>query len=191
MPAIIDHDERRRFVCDIAARLISRAGVEGVTVRDVAAEAGCSTRIVSHYFSNKRALLLLTFREFAQRSLEEGEAALAAGSSIESCLEALLPIDEPRRLNWQVWLAFWGMTANDPEFLAEQVERGRQMRDLIARLLADRLGKPPAGSQNWDIAAEHLLTVIVGIATQGTFDPAHWTPARQRTHLGAALAHIK
>ncbi len=191
MPAIIDHDERRRFVCDIAARLISRAGVEGVTVRDVAAEAGCSTRIVSHYFRNKRELLLLTFREFAQRSLDEGEAALAAGASLESCLEALLPLDEPRRLNWQVWLAFWGMTANDPAFLAEQVERGRQMRDHIARLLADRMGAPPKGSDDWGMAAEFLLTVIVGIATQGTFDSGHWTAARQRAHLGAALARLK
>ncbi|MFA7585490.1 MAG: TetR/AcrR family transcriptional regulator [Novosphingobium sp.] len=187
MPVSIDHDERRRYVCDIAARLISRAGVEGVTVRDVAAEAGCSTRIISHYFRNKRELLLLTFSEFSQRSLNEGEAALASGADLQSCLEALLPLDEKRRLSWQVWLAFWGKTANDPEFLAEQVKRGRQISELIARLFAHRCKTHPDAPANWDFIAEHVLTVIVGIATQGTFDPQHWTADLQRTHLRHAL----
>lgn len=191
MPAIIDHEKRRRYVCDIAARLISRAGVEAVTIRDVAAEAGCSTRIVSHYFRSKRELLLLTFREFSQRSLDEGEAALASGADVQNCLEALLPLDEMRRLNWQVWLAFWGMTANDSEFLIEQVKRSREMRELIARLLSSRLGAPPKGSPNWDFGAAHVLTVIVGVATQGTFDPQHWTAERQCDHLRHALATLK
>lgn len=188
MRVSIDHDERRRYVCDIAARLISRAGVEAVTIRDVAAEAGCSTRIVSHYFRNKRELLLLTFSEFSQRSLEEGEAALASGADLQSCLEALLPLDDQRRLNWQVWLAFWGKTAHDPEFLAEQVKRGREIRELIARLLAHRCNTPSGTETNWDFIAEHMLTVIVGIATQGTFDPQHWTADFQRMHLRHALA---
>ncbi len=190
MPLIVDHDERRKFVCDVAARLISRAGLAGVTVRDVAAEAGCSTRVVSHYFRNKRELLLCTFHEYAQRSLDACEAMLHSDRDLAGCLEGLLPCDEAGKLNWQVWLAFWGIVADDPEFLAEQVRRGQQIREMVSRLIESRRGPPPQGQENWSFAAEFVVNVVVGIATQGTFDPEHWTPERQRRHLRAALEKI-
>lgn len=190
MPIVVDHQERRKFVCDVAARLISRAGLAGVTVRDVAKEAGCSTRVVSHYFRNKRELLLLIFREYSQRSLDTCEALLHSDQDLERCLERLLPCNEDGRRSWQVWLAFWGMVADDPEFLTEQVRRGQQIREMVARLIASRRGSPPEGENDWDFAAEFIVNAIVGIATQGTFDPGYWTPERQRQHLRLALEKI-
>jgi AcrR family transcriptional regulator len=189
MPAIVDHDERRRAICHITAQLIARAGVEGVTIRSVAREANWSTKRVSHYFKTKRDLLLHTFREFSLRSLAEGEAAVRSSKKLQSTFEALLPLDEERRLNWQVWLAFWGMIASDVEFLGEQVLRGRQMRSLIQRLLIAKLGNGRSNA-DWEFASERVLTIIVGIATQGTFDPERWTAQKQRRHLSAALASV-
>lgn len=174
----------------MVARLIARAGLAAVTVRDVAAEAGCSTRVVSHYFKNKRELLLFTFREYSQRSLDECEAALTSGMDIALCLERMLPVDENGRLQWMVWLAFWGMVTDDEAFMAEQVKRGRQIREVIARLLEARHGKPPEGEEDWSFAAEQVVTTLVGIATQGTFDHEYWTPELQRRHLRHALAHL-
>jgi AcrR family transcriptional regulator len=186
MPAIIDHAQRRREICDIAARLIARAGVEGVTIREVAREAGWSTNRVVHYFSSKHEMLLVTFREFSLRSLVQGEEALRSSCSLPSALEALLPLDAERCLSWQVWLAFWGMTASNPDFLAEQITRGRQVLDLIERLLIDRLGAVKPGL-DWAFESERVLTLIVGIATQGVFDPDRWSAEKQRRHLAYEL----
>jgi len=191
MPAIVDHDERRSYVCGIAARLIARAGIEGVTIRDVAREANCSTRIVSHYFTNKRELLLLTYREFSNESLEEGEAALASGADLQTSLERLLPLNELGKISWRLWIAFWGKTANDPEFAAEQIKRGRLVHDLVKRMLIDRLGAGVRKDFDWDTEADRLLTAVFGIATQGTFDPEHWTPERQRKLLATEIEVVR
>ena len=51
--------------------------VDAVTVRDVAASVGMSTAIVSHYFRDKRELLLFTF----------GAAAESARTRLNAVLE--------------------------------------------------------------------------------------------------------
>jgi AcrR family transcriptional regulator len=189
VPAIVDHAERRRHICDITAQIISRSGVEGVTIRSVAQKANWSTTRISHYFKTKQELLQQTFREFALRSLAQGEQAFESSASLQAAFEIFLPLDDERRLSWQVWLAFWGTAASDGTLLREQVLRGRQMRALIERLLIAKLGARRRGL-DWDFASEHLLTVIVGIATQGVFDPARWTPRKQRRHLASELSAL-
>ena len=68
MPKVVDIDERRAELAAAAAQLIARAGVGAATMRDVAAEAGWTTGALTHYFADKRELLLFTFRSsLAQR----------------------------------------------------------------------------------------------------------------------------
>jgi AcrR family transcriptional regulator len=188
---MIDHVERRREVCEIAAKIISRSGVEGITFRNVAREANCSTRIVSHYFKNRRDLLLMTFREFSNRSLEEGEDAIKSGVDLQVALERLLPLDRQRRLNWQVWLAFWGTIASDSEFIAEQRTRSRQIAALIERLLVMALGATAPPDIDLTFESERIVTLIVGIATQSLFDPRKWVADKQRAHLAKELRDIR
>jgi AcrR family transcriptional regulator len=188
---MIDHVERRREVCEIAANIISRNGVEGITFRNVAREANCSTRIVSHYFRNRRDLLLMTFREFSNRSLEEGEDAINSGVDLQVALERLLPLDRQRRLNWQVWLAFWGTIASDSEFIVEQRTRSRQIAALIERLLVRALGAAAPPDMDWTFESERIVTLIVGIATQSLFDPRKWVAEKQRAHLAKELRDIR
>ena len=69
MPVFVDHEERRRQVVAVASRLIAQAGLDAVTVRDVANAADCSTAIVSHYFHNKKELLFLTYRGSIDRAM--------------------------------------------------------------------------------------------------------------------------
>lgn len=47
----------RRATLDAAARLLAREGPRGLAVRRIAAEAGCSTMSVYHYFGDKQGLL--------------------------------------------------------------------------------------------------------------------------------------
>jgi AcrR family transcriptional regulator len=49
MPLIVDREKRRRKVAAIATKMIAREGPDAVTVRDVAAAAGYSTKVISHY----------------------------------------------------------------------------------------------------------------------------------------------
>lgn len=52
-------DERRREIIDVASRLISERGFNGISLRDVADELGMSQPGVLHYVGNKDGLLSL------------------------------------------------------------------------------------------------------------------------------------
>jgi len=50
---------------EVTAREIARVGLERVTLRDIARAGGWTTGIVSHYFVDKRELMIATFRSRA------------------------------------------------------------------------------------------------------------------------------
>ena len=62
MPRIVDVDVRRAELTDATARVIARSGIEAATMREIAAEAGWTTGALTHYFADKRELLLATFQ---------------------------------------------------------------------------------------------------------------------------------
>ncbi len=188
MPKFVDHHARRQFVTEVAADIVAARGVEALTVRGVAAAAGCSTAVVSHYFADKRDLLRSTFRAAANRSTARFEAAVDSEQrTVATCLESLLPLDEHSRRDWRLFVAFWGSAASDEELATEQRNRVRSARKRIEDLLAGQL---PGQRRDTDPrgTARGLLTLVQGIATQAVFDPEDWTPQRQSEQLRRGLA---
>lgn len=190
MPLIVDHDERRRQVARITIGLILRQGVDGVSVRAIAREAGYSTAIVSHYFRTKADLLLLAYQTTLTHAGGRVETALANGEDIGATLGYLLPLDQTGRDNWKIWFAFWGMALSDESFQREQIKQGREAQTLIARALEQRTAIPAGAGGGRDMQARRLLAMIAGLATQATYDPEAWPPERQRAILAAELASI-
>ena len=140
MPAIIDHNRRREEIAACAAGLIARGGIDAATVRAVAAEAGYSSKVVSHYFDDKKALLFATYRFAAARSeaLTDATQTDAGGASrpdVAAFVKALLPITTIQRENWQVWYAFWAYAISNPAFAGEQQRQVDGSRRRIEELL--------------------------------------------------------
>lgn len=188
MPAYVDHDKRRQELAEAAAELISQGGVEAATVRAVAKAAGYSTKAVSHYFADKRALMLLTYRHAAERSRLITEASQPAGGADTACfMHALLPINEAVRRNWRVWFAFWGLAVADPDLAAEQRIRVRDVEDRIAATLACDPCYATLTEQERRYRASRLFSTVLGIALQAVFDPEGWPEARQTAHLAEVL----
>lgn len=190
MPKIVDHDARRRDVARIAARLIAAAGLDRVTVRDIAREAGCSTAVVSHYFQNKHELLLHVYRMAMADTVAQVRRRRDRGGDIVRCLEAILPLDRQRRDNWKIWFAFWGMAMEDAHFMAEQRKRGREARRLIVELLETASDIPADSPQVRDMQARRLLVAVSGLSSQATYDPTDWPAKRQSTLLAAEIAAL-
>jgi AcrR family transcriptional regulator len=190
MPKYVDHHARRLLVTEVAAEIVAARGVEALTVRGVAAAAGFSTAVVSHYFLDKRDLLRSTFRAAANRSTARFESASAADRrSVVSCLEALLPLDDDSRRDWRVFVAFWGTAASDEELAMEQRDRVRSARARIEHLLAE-LTHAGRSAPQLRLVARSLLTLVQGIATQAVFDPGDWTPRRQCEQLRVGVAAL-
>src|SRR5580704_17806441 len=183
MPIQVDRESQREHVTSLAAGLVAREGVAALTFRRVAEAAGSSTAIVSTYFTDKRDLLLSTFRAAASRTTVRFEAAISAGGSLQDCLEAWLPLDEDRLTDWRVILAFWGVAVTDPELAAVQDGHVGRARARVQKLLqAERRDDPPAEQER---LAQQILALTLGIALQAVFEPAAPAPASlpQRTLL--------
>ena len=182
MPKTVDINERRAVLTEAASRLIARSGIEAATMRDVAAEAGLTTGALTHYFADKRDLLLHTF----EASLERRRALRATRESsdprgaLRATLEGALPLDDDRRRHWMVTVAFCAHATGDDELAVAQRDAYREFRDHVADLvrLAHGVGRPANGR-----VAEQLIAAADGIAVQALFDPERWTSMRQRRTL--------
>ena len=193
MPIQVDRHVQREHVTSLAARLVAQEGVAALTFRRVAGAAGSSTAIVSTYFTDKRDLLLSTFRAAASRTTVRFEAAINAGGSLQDCLEAWLPLDEDRLTDWRVILAFWGVAVTDPELAAVQDGHVSRARARVERLLRAGRGDG-AGSRRsppeLERLAQQVLALTLGIALQAVFEPAASASLPQRALLADGLARL-
>src|SRR5277367_1475943 len=73
MPKRVDHEERRRQIADALLRAAAARGLHATGMREVAAEAGVSLRLVQYYFGTKEELLLAAMQylavQFSDRAL--------------------------------------------------------------------------------------------------------------------------
>ena len=81
MPRRVDQDERRAHLTAALLRIASTRGLEAVSMREVAAEAGVSLRVVQYYFTDKKTLLDSGLVELAarlDRRIRERSSAVSA-----------------------------------------------------------------------------------------------------------------
>ena len=188
MPIQVDREGQREHVTSLAARLVAQEGVAALTFRRVAEAAGSSTAIVSTYFTDKRDLLLSTFRAAASRTTVRFEAAINAGGSLQDCLEAWLPLDEDRLTDWRVILGFWGVAVTDPELAAVQDGHVSRARARVEKLL--RAERGPGLTPEPERLAQQILALTLGIALQAVFEPAASASLPQRALLTDGLAGL-
>ena len=185
MPKIVDGDLRRQNLAAAAARLIARGGLEAATMRDIATEAGLTTGSVTHYFADKRELLLFTLTESLQHRRGRRAAVASAGAhaAVRAALEGALPIDAERHRHWMVTIAFCALAAGDDAMAQVQRLAYREFRDNVTTQLR-RCGVASAGARH---EAERLIAVVDGVAVQAIFDPASWPARQQRAMLDEAM----
>jgi AcrR family transcriptional regulator len=192
VPKVVDHEERRAELAAAVWRLVSSEGLDALTVRRVAAEAGWSTGALVHYFPDKEALVLFAFRTVADRvgrrvdrAAEQSSDALAVARSL--LLEGL-PIDSGRRAEVRVWFAFLGLALTRPSLAKAQRVAYRGWRSRLAQLLrsAQRNGRiyPDVDAER---EAAELVALVDGLAVQATFEPRAFTSAKLVALVDARL----
>jgi AcrR family transcriptional regulator len=122
VPRRVDHDERRRGLTDALLRIASTRGLKAVTMREVAAEAGVSLRVVQYYFPDKRALMASGLAELVARMDRRVRARAAARGTglppravLEVVLGSVLPSDDDARADQLAWTAYYAAGLTDPE----------------------------------------------------------------------------
>lgn len=90
MPRQVDHATRRAELAAAVWSLVARGGLEAVSLRSVAAEAGVSMGRVQHYFATKDDLLLDALRHAHRRMEVRIEARLQPGAGPRETLAEIL-----------------------------------------------------------------------------------------------------
>jgi AcrR family transcriptional regulator len=194
MPKVVDPQERREEVLSAAWRVIQRDGLKGATIRAIAAEAGASTAVVTHYFRNKDEVLRLALdlshaRIGARRQRKlEGLSGLAA---LETALLHMLPLDAERQLELHIEVNFWVRAISDEDSRRQHLVSHDRSVNLLTRLVAEAAEAGDIDpALNAKRVAEGLLAFIDGLGVDALMHPNRVPPARQRTLLRDQLARL-
>ena len=193
MPKVVDVDERRAALIAATSQEISRHGLANVTLRSIARLGGWTTGIVTHYFDDKEALLKATFRHRADRARLQIEQALADGATLlDASIDAALPLDAERMLDWRVFLAYMGASIGEEDLRALHHERQRRFLATLEAALDDEVAaqRLPLGLDTAHEAAR-LLVVLNGIAVVAALAADLWPPEAQRSIVEAHLACLR
>jgi TetR/AcrR family transcriptional regulator, transcriptional repressor of bet genes len=139
MPRQVDHQLRRREIVYAVWAVIAEDGLDAVSLRRVAAEAGISLGRVQHYFGSKEELLQHSCRtviDIAATSFAERTAAFDALDTVRALVGQPVPRDEPTRIGTAVWQAFLTRAASDPGLRAIIGEATVGAQRELGRLLA-------------------------------------------------------
>ncbi|MER5931015.1 TetR/AcrR family transcriptional regulator [Streptomyces sp. NPDC002054] len=112
MPRQVDHVGRRRLIAEAVYHLADERGLEGVTLRDVAARAEVSMGAVQRCFRTKEEMLVFALEYISERIMERVRARLArspaqsAGTALGHAATEIALLREEHRAEARVWLAF-------------------------------------------------------------------------------------
>lgn len=197
MPKRVDHEERRRQITGALLRVAAAKGLHATGIREVAAEAGVSVRLVQYYFGSKEELLLAATHELAIRYGERAlararrtaaEQAATRGSTspptagprdvIAAILAEGVPRDEESRALTVVYTAYLALSLTDPALaIAPLLKDTTPLIDVIAAQLraAQEAGDTP---EHLDPAAEALSLIAMSAGLGTSVITGHSTPAQ-------------
>ncbi len=172
MPKIVDHRARRTLIAEALLRVTAAHGLESVSVRHVATEAAVSPGMVQHYFRTKDQMLqfaLDVISERGEQRINAGFTMLGVDPSpkdlVRTLLIEMLPIDDARRLEAHIAVAFGARAAAAPSIAARLREQCAQLLEFLAAQLRIAQQAGQVSTQlDPDCAARGLLALIDGLA---------------------------
>ncbi|KMS50931.1 hypothetical protein V474_05370 [Novosphingobium barchaimii LL02] len=184
----VERTARRHDIAEVAIKLVCEAGLEGLTLRRLAAAMGCSTTTINHHFADRRELWIAVYRKVILRTQARIRRAYeATGGSPLACALAQMPIDHESREDWHIYLAQYHLACTDPDVAHEERVQVRIASRDFAELLHKEHGLPREKARR---ASRQIVTLLVGIATQAMFEPRSWSPRRQKKFLEDQFALI-
>lgn len=168
MPKLVNHDQRKIELGEAVWRVIRAEGLEHVTVRRVAREAGMSLGSLRHYFVTQSDLIAFSMQLVSNR-VKARIAGLKLSGDLRrdflSIVGELLPLDDERRAEAEVWLAFTGRTLVDPALASLRNEVHDELYRFF-RFFVERLAKarPDAGELDVEREAKRLHALVDGLS---------------------------
>lgn len=174
----------RARIRDAAIRLFGERGIEGASIRDIAAEAGVSSGLVRHHFGSKEALRDACDRYAKDRMIQIGAELTQDGDLTGLDPLALHPIAFPLQLYIvrsmmdgsetatalflegvdavEAWASSYGITPKDPRGYAAALAAIKLsvfiLRDQVSKALGEDI-TTPAGYNRIGQALMEVFTI--------------------------------
>jgi AcrR family transcriptional regulator len=160
--------ERRSAIVDAALAVALRKGFASTTVRDVAAELGCSSGLIHHYFTSMDEVLAAAFDQAAGRDLTATEAAMAAHDEPREQLVAFFASYARGDQDWafQLWLDAWAEAARRPTLGATSRRLNLGWQQLLERTITSGIGTGDFACPDPRASAWRILSLLDGLALQ-------------------------
>lgn len=167
--------------------------MDALTIRSVAREAGCSPGALAHYFKSKDDLLIAVQRAAGEASVARVDGCFLeyeGRALLEAVILTVLPLDEVRRGEWRLWLAYFARAAEEPHLA--QIQHGYYLnwRSSLRRAYVLACGSVPGVKRaEIDRGTDATMALIQGLGVLGMFEPAGIGAARQRRLVREHLDH--
>jgi AcrR family transcriptional regulator len=177
VPKRVDHEERRRQIADALLRTAATRGLHATGMREVAAEAGVSLRLVQYYFGTKEELLLAAMQhlaaQFGERGmarikrLKETESPVNPRDVITAILTEALPADDERRTFTVLNTAYFALSLTEPALATAPLVRNSDavINVVAAQLRAAQAADDTPAHLDPDLEAVSLLAMSAGLGT--------------------------
>lgn len=173
MPKQVDHEQRRREISDAVGRLAMSRGLQGISFREVAAEAGVSVSLVQHYFGTKDRLMVDALDIQSARlarvitgRLEALGPEVKPLQRVRAVAVSFLPVDDESRAALLLYLGFAGAALTDSTLRsADAFRNGRALIDFLAGELR-RASDMDAlrGGVDPDLQAQAIISLVLGLS---------------------------
>jgi AcrR family transcriptional regulator len=175
-----------------AWRVIATEGIEAATLRRVAVEAGCTTGLITHYFTDKNELVTFAYRRVLDKMIADADAAIAAASGITDKLLAAIEAVEPVRAGSRdftvVLMNFWAAAAVNPTFAMHCRADYKRWRALIGRVVKTAVSRRELRADTDIKVLVDLLTLLSdGFSVGMTLTPAAYRTRRRHAILRQVL----
>ncbi|HKY14420.1 MAG TPA: TetR family transcriptional regulator C-terminal domain-containing protein [Microthrixaceae bacterium] len=195
MPKKVDHDERRKEIAGAVGRLATENGLQGVSFREVAAEAGVSVALVQHYFGTKENLLVTTLDLHSAQMAERIAADLVSLGAdaepldrIRAVTTAFLPTDAASRDAMLLYLGFGAAALTDDALRSAAAFRNGTglMAYLASELTQARDAGRLADGVDPEVEGLALVALLLGLSLSVLLDQVELDSARAAVdgHLG-------
>ena len=179
-------------VLEAAVACIAESGLDGTSIRQVAARASVSIGAVQHHYPTKDALLAAamahlesTYRQRLARSTAE---TTTAKERLRRTVHALVPADADDRRATALWLAFVARAAVHPPTAQQHRQLWQRAEDSITQLVVEaRHEQGTASPGPARQAAAGLLALADGLSVAVLLEPARMSQDRAHRLIDAAL----
>lgn len=197
VPKYVDKEARRRHIAAALQRIAAKEGLEGVSIRTVAAEAGLSAGAVQRDFATKDELLHFALRETVDAVAERfsrvriGPQGLTFAEGLRAVLLDLLPVDAERLAHARVWATFYARATVTPEFAAVLAEFDALARTALTAAVsyAEQEGELARGL-SVEEAVELILVLLDGVWLTAARQPPGTPLDGQSVAVDAAVTAI-